>query len=663
MGSFDGNSAGFIASTPCKEQKMRRKEIPLLCASALALLVFLGSTHASAAAPLPAGLSKNLSPLSSVEQIVLPPVDTAQLAVEDADRERIGLAPRFAVPFAVSQTPRNAGSWETLKSGERIWRLRVLSAGASSLNFGFGRYLMPAGGKLFVYGPDGSSVRGPFTDEDNEVHGEFWTPVVLGPEAVIELSVPEEMLPYLKLELTAVNHGYKEFWVSGPDKSGSCNVDVICPEGDGWRDEIRSVAVISTGGSTFCSGFLVNNTDNDNTPYFMTAYHCGITAANAASLVVYWNYETSTCGGTPDGTLNEYQSGSYFRAARSGSDFTLVELDDAPAEAFNVHWAGWDNSDANPSSATGIHHPGTDEKRISFENDPLSTTSYLGTASPGDSTHLRVFDWDVGTTEGGSSGSGLWNQDHRIVGQLHGGYAACGNDSSDWYGRFSVSWNTGTTAATRLRDWLDPGSTGAVFLDGIDQCSRPTVDFTANPNPAPVGEPVEFTSSVSGGTPPYEYAWDMDADGITDCTTADCTHVYAEPFSGSVVLTVTDSYPCPASRVHHLAVGCSDEDGDGYGAMASALCTHPEEDCDDSDPAVNPGAAEVCGNGVDDDCDGKADGADSDCAAPPWGSAATAEASVLGGRAPGCTGACNHLGSVLIPMGLLVLWKLRRRRK
>ena len=58
----------------------------------------------------------------------------------------------------------------------------------------------------------------------------------------------------------------------------------------------------------------------------------------------------------------------------------------------------------------------------SFEDDPTTTTSYLGTAVPGAGTHVRLEDWDLGTTEGGSSGSPLFNQDHRVIGQLHGGY-------------------------------------------------------------------------------------------------------------------------------------------------------------------------------------------------------------------------------------------------
>ena len=46
---------------------------------------------------------------------------------------------------------------------------------------------------------------------------------------------------------------------------------------------------------------------------------------------------------------------------------------------------------------------------------------------------------------------------------------------------------------------------------------------------------------------------------------------------------------------------CSDEDGDGYGDPSSLECTLPGLDCDDNNPDVNPGAAEICDNTLDDD--------------------------------------------------------------
>ncbi|MFG0260004.1 MAG: GC-type dockerin domain-anchored protein, partial [Phycisphaerales bacterium JB041] len=158
---------------------------------------------------------------------------------------------------------------------------------------------------------------------------------------------------------------------------------------------------------------------------------------------------------------------SHAGSGASASDFTLVELDEAPDPAWEVSFAGWDVSGVDTPGAIAIHHPDVDEKRISFEFDPTATTSYLGNSIPGDGTHVRVLDWDIGTTEPGSSGSPLFDENHRVIGQLHGGYAACGNDLADWYGKMSVSWDAGSSSSSRLRDWLDPTNSGATVVDTL----------------------------------------------------------------------------------------------------------------------------------------------------------------------------------------------------
>jgi len=68
------------------------------------------------------------------------------------------------------------------------------------------------------------------------------------------------------------------------------------------------------------------------------------------------------------------------------------------------------------------------------------------------------------------------------------------------------------------------------------------------------------------------------------------------------------------------AGGCTDNDSDGYGYPADSSCTYASEDCNDALASVNPGATEICSNGIDDDCDGLTDSADPQCSGSPHAS-------------------------------------------
>jgi hypothetical protein len=74
-----------------------------------------------------------------------------------------------------------------------------------------------------------------------------------------------------------------------------------------------------------------------------------------------------------------------------------------------------------------------------------------------------------------------------------------------------------------------------------------------------------------------------------------------------------DNDPCTTDLCDNT-VGCRhtprDGDRDGHGDRACG-----GTDCDDSNPARHPGAMEVCGNGVDDDCDGMTDEGCGECVA------------------------------------------------
>jgi hypothetical protein len=472
----------------------------------LSISLVVGGAAARPETP-PVSFTAPVQDLATIAEVVMPPVDAARYLAEDAERIAAGIdgPTRFAAPLDVSLDPWNSGTWERLPNGSRLWRLIIRSDGAKTLNLGFTTYHMPLGASLHLYPADESARTafvGPFTAADNIPEREFWSPIVPGDALVVELHVPASAAFEPEIVIGKVNHDYLGFGDFEAPASGACNNDVICPEGDPWRDETRSEAVYAISGFLTCSGQMVNSVTADPPPYFLTARHCGVNTGNDQTVRVYWNFESPTCGQHGGGSLSDNQLGSTWRASYTPSDFCLIELTSDPDPAFNVYYAGWDARESNaPTQCTAIHHPNTDEKSISFNYDPLTVTSYLGNAVPGDGTHWRVDDWEDGTTEPGSSGSAIWDQNHHIVGQLHGGYASCASITSDWYGRFPRSWTGGGTSTTRLQDWLDPNDTGTLVLEGTDPGAVAVQDAGATPKIAALA----VSPNPSSGTVVFEF--------------------------------------------------------------------------------------------------------------------------------------------------------------
>ncbi len=417
--------------------------------------------------------------LDAIEQFVLPAVDEQEIRLADERRAINGRVPHYAVSMDVEINPWTdaLGDWQMLRGAVARWRLRLRSPGAHSLNLAFRQYRMPPGGQLYLHSADGQYGIGPFTADDNETHGELWTPPIPTDDLILELQLPVDELDQLELELSQVQHGYAGFGAAEP-KSGACHRDVACSEAKAWNDQARSVALISVAGTRFCTGFLVNNTAQDGRPFFLTASHCGVTTHNVASVVVMWNHERDECSAeeaadrkVPKATasyLDAFQTGAIFHASHRPSDMVLLELDDLPSPEFGVYYAGWDRSLVDPAGSAVIHHPNTDVKRISFDFDRATTTKHLSDEPLLHGNHLRIGQWEVGSTEGGSSGAPLFNRQKRVVGLLHGGYAACATPQADWFGRFSAAWEGRGRLGFRLSDWLDPLQTGVEGLDGAN---------------------------------------------------------------------------------------------------------------------------------------------------------------------------------------------------
>lgn len=436
-----------------------------LIATCLALTLGLGS--------LPASALPNLGDTLAGVPLQLLPAGQVRSGIETLRSSPLSFA--SGVPMTLDQ---NDGHWDEPTPGTARWRLRLASSGALNLSALLQTLQLPPGGELWFYSADGRDLQGPWHSGSD-----LLLPIVRDDEAVLEARMPAASRDSFRLRLAEAFHGYRALGSTAPeargalgDSVGNCHIDVVCSDGNGWRNEIRSAVVYTRldrllllNSLVTCSGVMVNNTRQDDRALVLTANHCGITSTTRMSdVTVYFNVQKSSCGGTADGPINQNILGGRFLARDSESDFTLFELAARPPSSYGVRYSGWDaRSDVGPASGVGIHHPGGDDKKISTYSSAPSRIENAQISS------FRVDGWEVrwarGVTEQGSSGSGLWNQDRRLVGTLSGGSSSCNSPSAtDIYARFDRGWQANSASNGQLKAHLDPAGTGALTLDGKD---------------------------------------------------------------------------------------------------------------------------------------------------------------------------------------------------
>ncbi|MCB0514926.1 MAG: PKD domain-containing protein [Chitinophagales bacterium] len=405
----------------------------------------------------------------NVPTITMPAFDVQNMLEEDEILYNAkGEKYRFGKEFNTDISLENNGSWEILPNGDRLWRCGIYSVGAKSMNFQFSQYYLPQGAKLFIYNADNhTDLIGAFTENNNKPYKSLATGLVKGEHIILEYYEPAAVATQGELVVSMVVHAYKNFFDKNTKdygSSGSCNNNVNCPEGQAWSLQKTSVALILEGGFRACTGATLNNVRQDCTPYFLTANHCGTSVSN---WVFMFNYESPSCA-NQDGPTNQTVSGAYLRATNSNSDFTLMELAEIIPESYNVYMSGWSAENTPGTAMTCIHHPSGDIKKITFD--------YGGATNDGN--FWTISEWEDGTTEPGSSGSPLFDQNKRVVGQLYGGAAACNIIDYDTFGKLAISWGAGSSASNRLKDWLDPDNTGTLIVDGLN-CSTPALALDA----------------------------------------------------------------------------------------------------------------------------------------------------------------------------------------
>ena len=444
--------------------------------------------------------SFELSPgaLNPAGAIQLPKPNIPLLLEQDLINDGLGRAHRVGALIQVNLSPMNSGTWTTLPDGSKIWQLQIKSKDALALGLYFSEeVVLPAGTKLFAFNKNKNHVIGAYTSNTPRFQA---MQMVEGDVFTLEYHAPAHVLTHPTININEVMYFYRgvddfvnQFKPNAVPKADPCQVDVACtPESNGWAEQIRSVVHYTFNQSGFgyvCSAATINNTANDCKPYILTAWHCGERSAgqSIASWVWYWNYQKTTCQPNSNSSNpskgNQTMTGGQVRSSSgngtlnnppganqvAGSDFYLVELNSAIPTAYNAYFAGWDRSNTAATSGVSIHHPAGSAKKISTFTATLQNAAFNG----GGNGHFWRVIWAStanghGVTEGGSSGSPIFNQNRLIVGQLTGGSSYCtALTQPDFYGKLRSDWDLcGTTNTAQLKPWLDPTNSGVMTLQG-----------------------------------------------------------------------------------------------------------------------------------------------------------------------------------------------------
>jgi PKD repeat protein len=502
---------------------------------------------------LPVGLSrtKSTNSLKSVRASIsftipkfkIPKINNDSLLALDMAKKDYRKGFNFAHIVKTDLNIDNSGSWsETLD--EKIWSLEIGSENASSLSLLLDYKLNP-GAKLFIYNPDTKQVLGSYTSKNNKDVGGMLIQPLGGKKAVLEYHVPKNVNNGV-LSVKGVGHGYLESFdeygaqfdneYSYFGRSEACAKDINSEIGKGWQDAKRSVVriIIQRDANLLSSstGTLVNNTKQDSKPYILTCEHAingwsryeNYTPHVGAKYSIYFfNYESLVIG--QDGDQSQSISSATLKATKPNLDFALLELSQDIPQAYKPYYAGWELAKNPFEFAACISHPKGDVKKIT-KNLGLNRPNQTFNTDYGykENTHFDLEGWKYGGIEGGSSGSALFNSEHRLTGTLSGGSLDCEAmaATNPWAGQRSEKfemlfhcWEDSQVPSQQLKHWLDSEGSGVTFLDGYDPYPETKLYFYPNTDLCYLNEDVIFTDHSIGNYTNYRWNFGANANPET----------------------------------------------------------------------------------------------------------------------------------------------------
>jgi PKD repeat protein len=485
------------------------------------------------------------SEFTNKNAVVIPVMQLDAVNPSERQKENVkfGINNRYGVVSSCSVNLKEAGVKTDIAGKGTIWRYKIESQDAYSLGVFFKSYHLPEGGRLFFYNSAKTQVQGAFSEKNNNSKQQLPVAEFPGKDLIIEYFEPLSPEFSGEVIIGSISQAYIDL-----SSTATTRVGINCSQGTNWQTEKNAVCLITfndTKYSYYCTGALMNNVKEDGTPYFLTANHCISTSSEASTLVAYFQYENSTCTSS-DASLTKTLSGATLKSTNSYSDFSLLLLTESPPDSYSPYFSGWDNSGSLPSSGTCIHHPEGQPKCIAVDNNQVTSYDYSVQWTDDDGNVESTTDanthWDavfsVGNTEAGSSGSPLFDQNKRVVGQLHGG-----DDTESLYGKLSLSWNHSSTNSKQLAHWLDPDNTGVTTLDGIG--GVPVAKFTADVQEACLDTPVSFTDESTSS--PTSWTWTVTPDtyaftGGTNSSTQNPKISFLQEGNYTVSLKVSNKY-------------------------------------------------------------------------------------------------------------------------
>ncbi len=351
------------------------------------------------------------------EALRLPPLsDDERRALEQSDGRR-------AMRIGINRNPADYRpvlpgdaelSWSPSPGGGLTGTLVLSSEGAGALRSHLQFQRLPSASRVLFQGSSDIDASGKSVDaaDIGQRGNNFWSPTTLGETQTIRVELPAAAAKQeLSFSVTSLSHIADAGFLRPRDlgdvgDSLHCHLDLNCFSSPVIRQMADSVVkmVFTDFGATFlCTGNLVADGDTGTfIPYFYTAAHCIGSQGEASSLETYWFFESTACDSLRTAPFSTRSGGAQLLYADFTGDVSLLRLNQQPPAG--AVFAGWKASpiDVN-EEIISPHHPSGDLKKIA-----LGTFVGHGEPNQPTGTLFNRVNWDLGITESGSSGAGLF---------------------------------------------------------------------------------------------------------------------------------------------------------------------------------------------------------------------------------------------------------------